>query len=436
VTLGNHEFDFGAARTQELMDISNFKWFGSNVRNSIDRTLFHNTIDVDYIDIPYLQERCIRIGLFGVCTQATPSLSNPTDAVIFEDVIEHAARCVQLLKEKHFCNLVIAVTHLPIEQDKLVAEIPGVDYIVGGHDHEIFLLEYHRTLIVKCGQNLEHLGVLDIDFDIFLYDDGTPQIETTHSFQLLSTKNVSSDVEIDEIISTWKSKPASNRYSKDLDHSHMASQASHVPLQCRVKAGTRPLSTKTLDVRLRESAFPCLVSDALVHSYRSRGFRCDFAVQNGGFVRGDASYAPGTIITNEIISEELPFPRTALLLSMKGSDVWLALEQMLGGDDPSKPTGCFPHLSNGIKAGYDIRCPPLKRVTFIEVNDNAIELEKTYFVAVSAFYAKDEGGDGISAFLNHEIIAEHGQLIRDVVVSYLQEVSVIDSSPPGRLIKL
>ena len=32
--LGNHEFDFGAERTKELMNKSSFPWLGSNVRDA------------------------------------------------------------------------------------------------------------------------------------------------------------------------------------------------------------------------------------------------------------------------------------------------------------------------------------------------------------------------------------------------------------------
>lgn len=137
-TLGNHEFDFGAPKVAQLMGMSNFRWLGSNIRDSGSRKLFSTVLDTDVFDVK-IQGRngangskvdingtyngtdngslegvengaereggdvnkgingingvqtegtggavggdTVRVGVFGVCTQFTPMLSDPGEEV-------------------------------------------------------------------------------------------------------------------------------------------------------------------------------------------------------------------------------------------------------------------------------------------------------------------------------------------------------------------
>ena len=149
-TLGNHEFDFGEDRLEELMDISEFPWLGSNIRYASSGELFHSVLDTDVFEVPV--EGCVgegiqpvKVGVFGVCTQATPNLASCTGKAKFENVIKHSKRCTEYLRNVHHCDIVLALTHVSLAIDKDIAEsVPGIDVILGGHDHDPFLL-MHRT---------------------------------------------------------------------------------------------------------------------------------------------------------------------------------------------------------------------------------------------------------------------------------------------------
>jgi len=81
---GNHEFDFGSEILLERIKESNFKWVGSNVKDTKTGQVLGGGIDTLIFSIG----NDIKIGMFGVCTQETPQLSFPGPGVVFEDIIE------------------------------------------------------------------------------------------------------------------------------------------------------------------------------------------------------------------------------------------------------------------------------------------------------------------------------------------------------------
>jgi 5'-nucleotidase/UDP-sugar diphosphatase len=83
----------------------------------------------------------VRVGVFGVCTQYTPVLSDPGETVVFEDVLEHARRCVDILIAKK-CDFIIGLTHIELENDKILAENLDIDIIIGGHEHTPFHIDH------------------------------------------------------------------------------------------------------------------------------------------------------------------------------------------------------------------------------------------------------------------------------------------------------
>ena len=52
------------------------------------------------------------------------------------------------------CELLLALTHLKLQQDKEVAlACPELHAILGGHDHDPYFLIHNGVPIAKCGQN-------------------------------------------------------------------------------------------------------------------------------------------------------------------------------------------------------------------------------------------------------------------------------------------
>lgn len=170
----NHEFDYGAAGLRRCIDASNFRWFGSNVVQTGSEKLIDGVTDtlVSMMLLPVrgpngdIHLTQVKVGVFGVCTQSTPTLSYPGNDIAFTNVVECAQKRVASLK-KQGAQVIIALTHVCLQQDKLIArQVHGIDVVLGGHDHTPYALMEGEALVFKCGQDSEWLGIVDLDLTV------------------------------------------------------------------------------------------------------------------------------------------------------------------------------------------------------------------------------------------------------------------------------
>jgi 5'-nucleotidase len=61
------------------------------------------------------------------------------------------------------CDLVIALTHMRVPNDRILCEkVPELDFDLGGHDHIIFSEKVNSVHILKSGSNFYNYSVIDI----------------------------------------------------------------------------------------------------------------------------------------------------------------------------------------------------------------------------------------------------------------------------------
>ena len=136
VTFGNHEFDRGGAAGAALLDRrveeSAFRWLSSNV-------WFDDDGRAPLVAAPNLAATAtvtlggLRIGLFGLTTD----MVRPDYVIGFHDREQTARDAIALLRGGG-ADLVVALTHLDLEQDLALLEAlgdAGPDLVIGGHDH-------------------------------------------------------------------------------------------------------------------------------------------------------------------------------------------------------------------------------------------------------------------------------------------------------------
>eukprot|EP00760_Papus_ankaliazontas_P003362 PhM_4_TR11575/c0_g1_i1/m.29199 len=131
-TLGNHEFDVSAnVLSDRLKESTNFTWVAGNVNFSAD-------VVARSVVVPHKVEAIggVSVLFVGVAPDyETPSyvtVANITTSI--SDLKQNVAK----LRLEHRPDVVIAITHLSIDEDRQLALTSniGVDFIIGGHEHE------------------------------------------------------------------------------------------------------------------------------------------------------------------------------------------------------------------------------------------------------------------------------------------------------------
>ncbi len=170
-TLGNHEFDLMPSTLYGAMQAS-FKPEDGFPFLSANLILPDPSVKVleEYVH-PFTVKQVgnIKVGIFGLTTPEANLLSNPSPAIINDDIINIAAAMVDSLKA-HNCDVIILLSHLGSGLDKTVAAyIPGINIIVGGHDHYLFNAPVEvvnsagkTTYIVQAKSNYLDMGKMQL----------------------------------------------------------------------------------------------------------------------------------------------------------------------------------------------------------------------------------------------------------------------------------
>ena len=178
-------------------------------------------------------------------------------------------------------------------------------------------------------------------------------------------------------------------------------------------------------VRTRETAIGNLVADAM-----RLAVGADVALTNGGGIRADRVYPPGTTLTRRDVLSELPFGNKTVLLELSGAELRTALENGFSGIE--KTAGRFPQVS-GIEVVYDPRRPAGNRVIKVRRGGLSLDPNAKYTVATNDFMAR--GGDGYRVLASRRrlIDARAGTLMATQVIDYITARRVVAPRVEGRL---
>ena len=135
ITLGNHEFDDGIEHLGRRLAGLKCPVVCSNYDFS--------QFELGKYVKPYvvLKRGGMRIGIFGMLTDITKVVERTiADRLPKLDDVETANRWASYLKNEKKCDIVIALTHLGIENEDfmdqdLVRATRNIDLVVGGHSH-------------------------------------------------------------------------------------------------------------------------------------------------------------------------------------------------------------------------------------------------------------------------------------------------------------
>lgn len=419
MTFGNHEFDKDSKTLADFVSKMNFPIVSANVnvRNDADLSpLFKDVIggsneEGEIFPAIIKEMNGEKVGIFGLTTEDTVFLANPSDDIVFENFIEKSKETVKMLEDEGV-NKIVVLSHLGFNPDRqLAAAVDGIDVIVGGHSHTalaapLFVEKEEPTLIVQTGEYLNNLGLLDVTFD----ENG---VISEYDGKLVATKDFAEDEATRAKVEEFKA-PLEEIRKTVVGHT------------------TVELDGVNANVRSKETNLGNLITDGMVARANEAGVKTHIAVQNGGGIR--ASIDEGDITLGEVFTV-LPFGNNLVTLDLTGSELLAALEHSV-----SQPgQGRFLQVS-GIKFKYDNTLPVGEKVWQVEVKtDNGYEALKTdqlYTVATNAFIA--DGGDGYTMFKAAKDAGRINELLLvdyEVFTSYLEKFESVSPTVEGRIIQ-
>ncbi|MDA0260862.1 MAG: metallophosphoesterase [Proteobacteria bacterium] len=232
--LGNHEFDFGNENLKARMAESKFTWLATNTLGPDGKPFGGATATV------MRQVGDFKIGLFSLLTPETEHLSSPEAGVTFK-AAEAVAKETAAALRKQGADIVIALTHLDIAEDRALARSARIDIILGGHDHDPIMFYEGGSLILKAGTDARYLAVADIALSK-RESRGKVRVSMRPEWKLISTAGVTPDPEIAALVKT---------YEDDLDKK----------LGVVVGKTSIELDSRQATVRSRESTMGNLIAD-------------------------------------------------------------------------------------------------------------------------------------------------------------------------------
>jgi 2',3'-cyclic-nucleotide 2'-phosphodiesterase (5'-nucleotidase family) len=397
VVAGNHEFDFGLAVTDQRIAQSKFAWLASNLHDHAGKPLPGT--------VPRLLREVggIRVGFVGITTPETETSSSGGAELGIDAPIPAARAAVDALKAEG-AQLIVAITHETIEEDRaLAAAVPEIRLILGGHEH-IPITYYERgTLIQKSGVDGQFLGVVELEVE----GAGGAKMTVTPSWRVVANRGTPPEAKVAAVVKGYE-----DRLDKEL--------------QVEIGRSTVELDSRVEVARGRESSMGDLVADALRESLGA-----DVALMNGGGLRGNAVLAPGTPITRRTILAELPFGNLAMLVELGGADLKAALEN--GLSQVEGQAGRFPQVS-GMTLRWDPKRPPGDRVVAVTVDGKPLDPQARYRVATNDFLLK--GGDGYAMLARGKPLNDprFAPLLAGVVIDYIAAHSPVSPAIGGRIV--
>jgi 5'-nucleotidase len=401
MTVGNHEFDDGEGALVPFLEKIQFPVLSANVHPDAQSKVGDRIKPSIVVEVGGQ-----KIGIIGAVTNDTPEISSPGPHITIDDDIKNITAEVEKLKAEGV-NKIIALTHVGYPRDKeMIARIPGVDVVVGGHSHSLLSNtdpkaegpyptmvdnpDGYKVPVTQAASYSKYLGEFKVVFD----DNGV--VKEASGDPLFLDASVKPD---EAVLARIKELGAPIEELKNKEVSEAAA----------------PIDGSRDNCRARECEMGNLVSDAILDRVKGQGV--EIVIQNGGGLR--ASIDQGVITMGDVLTV-LPFQNTLATFQISGKDLVASLEG--GVSEIEEVKGKFPQVA-GLKYSFDKSVAPnAGRIKSVEVMENGawvpIDPNKDYLVATNNYVR--QGGDGYKLFASNAKNAyDYGPGLEQVVADYL-----------------
>ena len=374
-TPGNHEMDGAVVRR--------------HIRSSRVALLYANpTAEALQKDgartVPFIVREVagVRIGIVGLTVQGAPV----------------AARARQIMPQvRSRADVVVALSHLGLPSDEALArEVPGIDLIVGGHQH--IDLQPPRmvagTAIVCAGGHGEFIGCTTIT----LGEDKRVKAVGGRLISLWTPEVVPHP-------RLWRA------VSQEVAHV----SGSRVRLGDQIGEAAEAFTGRRSDM---ETPMGNLAADML----RAR-FKSEVALLRGNVMSPQLAKGPITVAD---AYHTIRWDAPAVTLTLSGSLLRQVLEHGLD-DDPH-----YRLRTSGVRIWYDMTRPKGARIVRAEVNGQPLKDDRDYPIAVEDWLAS--GRTGYVGFLKANHVKRTTLDIRDLLIEHIRKAKTITPPPIDRAV--
>lgn len=363
---GNHEFDIKEKELQDRINESDFKWVSSNTfpktadgiqpfiktkagqSEALPETYIISVRDADGTEA--------KVGFFGLTLPF-----NKADYVSYTDPLDAAAAMYNRLKDS--CDAVVAITHLAVEEDSILAtRLPGLALIMGGHEHDMQFKKVNDIFITKAHANAKSAYVNQLTINkknqtvsvlpaLVLLDEGYPL-----------------DAATDKVVSSWMQIGFDNFSALGFDAEKVV-----------LNAGA-PLDGRETEIRTGKTNLTKMIVKALEQAAP----QADIVIYNSGAIRVDDILHPP--VTQYDIIRSMPYGGTLLETDMTGKLLSAILES---GKNNRGNGGFLQYSDNAVSLNGRWM-----------LDGKVIEPEKIYRVAISDFLLT--GGEANMGYLTKE----------------------------------
>jgi 2',3'-cyclic-nucleotide 2'-phosphodiesterase (5'-nucleotidase family) len=376
--------------------------------------MYHDTQDDmsgDLIFPPYYVKHIagIKVGFIGYNDPLTPKRQSPAycDGIKFTLPETNVAKYIKILKEYEKCQLVFLLTHMGLAQQfglSNMEQVKGVDYILGADTHERLRKPIQGTYakVTEPGAFSSFLARLDIVVENGLIKDQT--------YQLL-------DVDPD-------------KYKEDEEMKRLINKANE-PYKKELSRVIGKTKNPLLRYYVIETPMDNFITDAIMWK-----FKPDIALSNG--FRFCPPLVPDPVtgtadITIDYLWSMLPVDSEAKMGTVSGKKLWTWLEMELENafaKDPAKRLGGWVIRFKGMEVNFTLGNEPGKRVNYIKVAGNPIDLNREY-----SFVACEREGDPDTTICRMQGVDKPhklGHTMHTVIEEYLAAHSPVAPVVEGR----
>lgn len=381
VTLGNHEFDLGPLYFEQMLD-------SAFVGGAIPLLSANAVLDDPGVTglKKYVGHRLIKhigsakVGIFGLTTPATNLISNPAPVFFDTNFVAIAAEEVDSLRAQG-CTAVICLSHLGVVYDRLLAGyVPGIDLIVGGHDHFAFDKPVaaitptgDTTWIVQADAFYKHMGKVRL------------QVQGGKTRLLEST-----------LITVDRSIPEEPTIAAAVDELISGIEGTYGPLCTQPVAVVESYFEEVADSLTSKGWRDTPIGNLVADVYRQT-LGTQIAIEAGGSTAHPLY--PGPIVAADVFrvvgygfNEVNGLGFNLATFSINGADLVAGLEW--GVSDLSSVDDFFIQVS-GMTYAYDPSLPVYNRITNVTVGGQPLNPAATYTVASNTFTPLILGSIGI-----------------------------------------